>query len=58
MALGFTAMRSRHGGGESASHIVAHALTKLGMRMSERAVERVWSHNKSVVERIAFVPLK
>jgi hypothetical protein len=55
-AFGFPPTRNRDGRGVSASQIVAMALTKLGMKMTERAVEEIWNDNKGVVERIAFVP--
>jgi hypothetical protein len=60
-ALGFTPTRNRARTADSASacQITAMALKKLGMPMTERAIERVWNESKQVVEKRGFaVPLK
>jgi hypothetical protein len=60
-ALGFTPTRNRARTADSASacQITAMALKKLGLPMTERAIERVWNENKQVVEQRGFaVPLK
>jgi hypothetical protein len=59
-ALGFTPTRSRARTADRASacQITAMALEKLGMPMTERAIERVWEKNKRAVEKCGFaVPL-
>jgi hypothetical protein len=41
---GFAPTRNRQGGSESACSIVARAATSLGVNVTERAIEKVWTH--------------
>jgi hypothetical protein len=59
-ALGITPTRNRARklNCVSACQIVAEALQKIDISLSESAVERIWDKNKQTVETTGFVPLK
>lgn len=58
-ALGFLPTRNKASyESVSACQVVARALTRLGLPMTENAVRAVWDDNKGAVEKIAFVPVK
>jgi hypothetical protein len=59
-AFGFTPTRNRArtASSISACQIAAMALEKIGMPMTERAIEEVWGDNKQAVEKCGFVPLE